>query len=225
LEFGGAMSDFIKVPFADFMLLQIPNTINPIHLASLSDNIPDAYRHLKEIEHDPNQKVLIIAGKAKSVGIYALMLAKALKVAEIDYVDNNEERSAIADKLKANKIYESYHQIPGKYDLVIDTSSTGKGLETAFKSVRNYGTISSSGLYIKKTSLSLIAMYAKGVNFKIGLANARTDARRVVELMKKVDIPFELATTKLDNWENAEEAFLTETTKVIVKRERIKGCV
>lgn len=222
LQFGGAMSDFIKVPFADAMLLKIPDHINAIHLASLSDNIPDAYRHLKEIEVNPNQKVLIVAGKAKSVGLYSLLIAKALHVAEIDYVDNNQERLGIAQKLKANHVYESYHQLSGKYDLVIDASSTSKGLETAFKSVRNFGTVSSSGIYIKKVPLSLIEMYAKGVNFKIGLANARTDTDKIITLINKLEIPFELVTTKLDRWENAEIAFLTETTKVIVHRERLR---
>lgn len=221
LQFGGAMSDFIKVPFADAMLLKIPKHLDPIHLASLSDNIPDAYRHLKDIETNPNQKVLIVAGKAKSVGIYALMIAKALGVAEIDYVDNNKERLAIAHKLNANNVYESFQQIKGKYDLVIDTSSTSKGLEIVLQSVRNFGTISSSGIYIQKKNLSLIEMYAKGVTFKIGLANSRTDAENILNLLEKTEIPFELATTKLGNWENAEEGFLTETTKVIVKRERI----
>lgn len=67
LELGGAMSDFIKVPFADAMLLKIQDHIDPIHLASLSDNIPDAFRHVKDLENKPNQKVLIIAGKAKSL--------------------------------------------------------------------------------------------------------------------------------------------------------------
>jgi alcohol dehydrogenase len=218
LQFGGAMSDFIKIPFADAMLLKIPNHIDPIHLASLSDNIPDAYRHLKGIETNPNQKVLIVAGQAKSVGIYALMIAKALGVAEIDYVDNSKERLEIAQKLQANNIFESFHQVTGKYDLVIDTSSTSKGLETTLKSVRHFGTISSSGIYIKKTPLSLIEMYAKGVNFKIGLTNSRTDGEIVLRLLEKIEIPFELATTKLESWENAESAFLIETTKVIVKR-------
>jgi threonine dehydrogenase-like Zn-dependent dehydrogenase len=222
LQFGGAMSDFIKVPFADAMLLKIPHHLDPIHLASLSDNIPDAYRHLKEIEINPNQKVLIVAGQAKSVGIYALMIAKALGVSEIDYVDNNKERLEIAQKLKANNIFDSYHQVTQKYDLVIDASSTSKGLETVLKSVRNFGTISSSGIYIKKTPLSLVEMYVKGVNFKIGLANARTDAESILKLLKRIEIPFELATTKLGSWNNAEDAFLTETTKVIVQRDRIK---
>jgi alcohol dehydrogenase len=221
VQFGGAMSGYIRVPYADAMLLKIPSNVDPIHLASLSDNIPDAYRHLKELESNPNQSILIVAGKAKSVGIYSLMLAKALGVAAVDYVDDDVQRLNIAKELKADNIFSSYRQINKKYDLVIDTSSTSEGLATSIKSVRNFGTVSSSGIYIKKPSISLINMYAKGVTFKIGFANARTDAERVLQLMKKVNIPFELATTKLDNWENAEQAFLTETTKVIVKRDRL----
>jgi threonine dehydrogenase-like Zn-dependent dehydrogenase len=221
LQFGGAMSDFLKIPFADAMLLKIPDHVDPVHLASLSDNIPDAYRHLKGIEANPDQKVLIVAGHAKSVGIYALMIAKAMGVSEVDYVDHNRERLDIAQKLHANNIFENFHQLTGKYDLVIDASSTKKGLEVSLKSVRHFGTISSSGLYIRKTPLSLVEMYAKGVNFKIGLANSRTDSENVLKLLSKTTIPFELATTKLENWANAEDAFLTETTKVIVKRESI----
>jgi threonine dehydrogenase-like Zn-dependent dehydrogenase len=221
LQFGGAMSDYIKIPFADAMLLKIPHNIDPIHLASLSDNIPDAYRHLKEIEINPNQRVLVVGGKAKSVGLYSLLLAKSMNVADIDYVDGNKERLEIAIKLKANNVYESYNQISRKYDLVIDASSTNSGLATAFKAVKHFGTISSSGIYIKKTPLSLIEMYSKGVNFKIGFANARTDAENVLKLLEKVQIPFELITTHKGIWENAENAFMTETTKVIVTRERI----
>ena len=218
LQFGGAMSDFVRIPFADAMLLKIPHHIDPIHLASLSDNIPDAYRHLKDIESNPNQKVLIVAGRAKSVGVYALMIAKALGVAEVDYVDQNYERLELARKLCADHTFENVDEIKSKYDLVIDASSTRKGLEVAFKLVRPFGVISSSGIYIQRTSLPLIEMYAKGVNFKIGLANARTDAENVLRLLQKTKIPFELATTKLDNWENAEGAFCTYTTKVIVTR-------
>lgn len=221
LQFGGAMSDFIKVPFADAMLLKIPHHIDPVHLASLSDNIPDAYRHLKDIEPNPNQKVLIVSGKAKSVGMYSLLLAKAMGVAEVDYVDNNKERLEIAQKLKAHNIYEEYHQVTGKYDVVIDASSTAAGLKTSLRSVRNFGTISSSGIHIKKTPVSLLELYAKGINFKIGLANARVDASSILKLLERVEIPFELITTSLEEWANAETAFLRETTKVIVKRERM----
>ncbi len=223
LEFGGAMSDFIKVPYADNMLIKIPSHLNPIHLASLSDNIPDAYRHVKDLVKNPNQKILIISGKAKSVGLYSVLLAKAIGVSEIDYADNNKERLDIAHKIGVNNIFESFSQINKKYDLVIDANSTSRGLNTAFRSVRNYGTVTSSGIYIKKTPVSLIDLYGKGITFKIGLANARTDAEKILELIQKVEIPFEIVTTKLASWENSIDAFLEDTTKVIVTRERIKN--
>lgn len=223
LEFGGAMSDFIKVPYADHMLTKIPDNIDPIKLASLSDNIPDAYRHVEGLEHNPHQKILIISGKAKSVGIYALILAKSLGASEVDFVDNNQERLELAENLNASTTYSSFSQVNKKYDLVIDASSTQKGLDTAFKSVRNYGTVSSSGIYIKKTAISLIDLYAKGVNFKIGLANAKTHAGKVLELIKSHNIDFGQATTKLDTWDNAIDAFLADTTKVIVTREKVKS--
>lgn len=221
LEFGGAMSDVLNVPFADAMLIKIPSNVDPIHLASLSDNLPDAYRHVKELENNPDQKILIVSGKAKSVGIYALMFAKALGVKHVDYCDNNPERLQLATQLKATNLYESYNQIKSTYDLVIDASSTEQGLRAALKAVRNFGTLSSSGIYIKKTPLSLIELYAKGINFKIGFANAKTDAENILKLTEKTKIPFELVTTKLANWHDAQDAFLTESTKVIVKRNKL----
>lgn len=223
LDFGGAMSDFVKVPYADNMLLKIPSHLDPIHLASLSDNIPDAYRHVKGLQSNPNQKILIISGKAKSVGLYSVLLAKAIGVLEIDYVDNNKERLEIAHQVGAINTFESFSQINKKYDLVIDASSTAKGLTTAFSVTRNHGTITSSGIYIKKTPISLIQLYGKGITFKIGLANARTDAENILRLLEKVEIPFNKITTKLDTWDNSIDAFLSDTTKVIVTRDKTKS--
>ena len=106
---------------------------------------------------------------------------------------------------------------------MIDACSTEKGLKTAFNSVRNYGTVSSAGIYIKKTSISLIELYAKGVKFKIGLANANTYAVKVLDLAISKKIDFGIATTRLDKWGNAIEAFLTDTNKVVVTRDKLKN--
>ncbi len=119
--------------------------------------------------------------------------------------------------------FESFSQIKDKYDLVIDASSTTKGLNTAINSTRNYGTLTSSGIYIKKTPFSLINLYGKGITFKTGFTNARTEAENILELLKKTEIPFEMITTKLDTWDNSIDAFLTDTTKVIVTRDKIKS--
>src|SRR5690606_20985811 len=118
------------------MLVQIPVHIDPVHLASLSDNIPDAYRHVDTLVSNPEQSMLVISGKAKSVGVYTVLLAKALGVKEIDYVDYNQDRLAMAKNCGADHVYPSFSEINKKYDVVVDASSTTKGFAKAFDLVR-----------------------------------------------------------------------------------------
>src|ERR1700756_5826013 len=44
LDGGGFMSDLVVVPYADAMLIPFPDAVDPISIASLSDNIPDGWR-------------------------------------------------------------------------------------------------------------------------------------------------------------------------------------
>lgn len=221
LQFGGAMSDFLNVPFADAMLLKIPDTINPIHLASLSDNVPDAYRNVgAELEKNPNKSVLVIGGNAQSVGLYTLAIAKSLGASKVDYVDKIEERINIAKKIGVDNIYESFDSIKEKYDIVVEASSTEKGLKIAIDKTKPYGVCSSSGIYFKKMTMPLIKMYTQGITFKTGLANARADAEKVLGLIEQKKLDLSLVTTKLDSWENSIDAFLSKTSKVIVTRDR-----
>ena len=44
LDGGGFMSDLVLVPYADAMLIPIPDGVDPAAIASLSDNIPDGWR-------------------------------------------------------------------------------------------------------------------------------------------------------------------------------------
>jgi alcohol dehydrogenase len=41
---GGMVSDALRVPWADAMLVRVPAEVEPLALASASDDIPDAYR-------------------------------------------------------------------------------------------------------------------------------------------------------------------------------------
>src|ERR1700743_731084 len=44
LNGGGFMSDLVLVPYADAMLVPLPETVDRIDVASLSENIPDGWR-------------------------------------------------------------------------------------------------------------------------------------------------------------------------------------
>ena len=80
-DFGGALSDFVRVPFADHMLLPLPRGVDPAAAASASDNVADGWRavgpHLRD---RPGASVLVLGGLAQSVGLYAAGCAVALEI-------------------------------------------------------------------------------------------------------------------------------------------------
>jgi len=42
--YGGAHSDYVHVPFADYMLIEKPASLDPVSIASISDNVIDGWR-------------------------------------------------------------------------------------------------------------------------------------------------------------------------------------
>jgi alcohol dehydrogenase len=109
-HFGGAFSDELVVPYADAMLVPLPDGIAPAAAVSLSDNIADAYRHIAPhlptlLATDADAQVLIIAGFSRrpllsaSVALYAGQIALALGARNVHLVDSRAEVRAHAERL------------------------------------------------------------------------------------------------------------------------------
>ena len=95
---GGAVSDQLLVPFADAMLVPVPMGLEPISIASASDNIPDGYRTVApHLRRWPGAPVLIVGGAARSIGLYAAGVAVAMGSSQVDYMDHDRERLKIAE--------------------------------------------------------------------------------------------------------------------------------
>src|SRR3984885_7986576 len=82
LNGGGFLSDLVLVPYADAMLIRAPDTVDPVAIASLSDNIPDGWRavgpYASELAAlDPGDRRVLVVGRL-SIGLYAAALATAL---------------------------------------------------------------------------------------------------------------------------------------------------
>jgi len=222
LQFGGAMSDLLKVPYADAMLLKIPDHIDPIHLASLSDNVPDAYRAVGTyLEEDANKSVLIIGGRPRSIGLYCVLIAAAMGAPEITFVDAFHNDLDIARKLGAQQVYTNIKDVKGTYDIVVEASSSRKNLAEAVIKSKPYGLVASVGLYPLITTMPLVDMYTKGIHYKTGLTNARTEAEKVLALIEHGKLDLKAVTSKHENWDNAIDAFLSRSSKVIVSRNRL----
>lgn len=220
---GGTLSDLLKVPFAQRMLIPIPEGLNLEGIASASDNLPDAWsRVAPHLINHPDKKVLIIGGSAKSIGLYAAGFAAKMTTNHVDYVDLSEERVGIANKLGANGIRKRHHEHEGEYDLIVNASSSTKVIGLAIKWLKPGGVLSSANVYTnKKIGVPFFQLYAKNLTIKTGLANAMADIPQMLDFIKANAMRPELVTTFVGEWEKADKGLLKNTTKVVIKREPI----
>ena len=232
-SWGGMVSDLLRVPYADHMLVRLPAGIDPISVASASDNIPDAWRTVAPLlKQTPGAPVLVVGGAAPSIGLYAAGIAVALESSHVDYVDADPTRLEIAQALGAHPVsipkkgrqrkrwYRQHApQRSGRYPISIDASARPDGLRYAIRSLAPGGTCTSVGFYFQKgTSLPLMQMYTNDVTFRTGISHPRADLSDVLNLIERRMFRPELITTLLANWEDASEAYLERTTKVVVHR-------
>lgn len=76
---GGFLADVVRVPWADAMLVGLPSGIDPVSVASMSDNIPDAWRTVGPyLVDNAGLSVLIVGRVSPSIPFYAIAIAKAL---------------------------------------------------------------------------------------------------------------------------------------------------
>ena len=102
---GGALADVLRVPFADAMLVALPDGLDPVALASVADNVPDGYRAVAgPLAQAPGADVLVVGGWARSVGLYAAACALALGAGRVVYADTDAGRLERAAALGAEPV-------------------------------------------------------------------------------------------------------------------------
>ncbi len=232
-SWGGMVSDLLRVPYADHMLVRLPAGIDPVSVASASDNIPDAWRTVAPLlKQKPGAPVLVVGGAAPSIGLYAAGIAIALGSEHVTYVDYDLRRLEIAQALgthpvpipnrkRQRKRWYRQHapRRSGRYLISVDASARPDGLRYAIRLLASGGTCTSVGFYFQKgTSLPLMQMYTNDVTFRTGISHPRADLSDVLNLIEQRMFRPELITTLLANWEDASEAYLERTTKVVVHR-------
>jgi len=220
-QWGGGVSELVKVPFARAMLFPIPGGLSPIHLSSLSDNMTDAYRTVAPgLAKDPGSSVLIIGGVAWSIACYAILLARALGAGKITFVDVDADRLAFAGGLGAEPVAVSGmpQRIDGNYDLTVDCSGSVEGFRTALRSTRPYGRSTTVSIFFdNNVTIPFIEMYNKGIELHISRTHAREETSNVLRLILEQEFQPERVTSRIVDFEDASEAWLIPERKLIVR--------
>lgn len=222
-EWGGGFSDFVLVPFADAMLVSVPETVSLHVAATISDNSTDGYRTVAEpLLKRPGADVLIVGGLAQSVGLFAVQSALALGAGRVVYTDFNQDRLVKAKSLGAEVMFISYDnntQLMGQFPVVVDASNLSAGLVFALRSTSPSGfcTGVSAGTD-KMNGLPLYEMYMKGITYEISRAHARGQMGPLLDCVACGQInPAEILSPVL-KFSDAPDAMCLPDTKLVFAR-------
>lgn len=222
---GGAASDVVRVSYADTMMVKLPEGVSAADAASVGDNLSDAFRCVAEgLLEEPGAPVLVVGGGgAPSISLYAAALACALGSEQVDFIDSDPVRLAIAETVGANAI--EMRKAPlrhGSYPVTVDASGhpSGEWLSAALRSTARYGRCTSCGAYHGAASLPLGAMYAQGIRFTIGWANIQALMPKVLDLLTQRRVPVQRIHT-VARWDEAIDALANPPAKLVLTREAV----
>ena len=210
---GGFLSDLVKVPYADHMLVPLPQSIPPEAAASASDNGPDGYRTVAMLrDRWPGAPVLVVGGAGPgSVGLYAVGHAKALGAERVLYVDEDEQRRSIAEKLGAETLGEIPDRLDQHFPITVDASANPRGLELALRSTAADGICTSTGIYFDPNTVPpfpLFEMYVRNTTFVTGRPHARTLIPDALHNVENGGFDPTAVTTRVVDWDDAPGALV-----------------
>jgi alcohol dehydrogenase len=222
LQWGGALAELVRVPFADAMLQGLPAGVAPSAIASASDNLSDAWRTVApQLADEPGADVLIMGGGAISISLYAVAVARALGAGRVDFHDSDPARGAIAERFGAEVVIGPPPRRAGEFPITVDASAHPDGLACALRSVTPYGTCTSVGIYYTDTVVPLLEMYGRGVRFVTGRVNARAHLPHVLALVASGALDATPVTSARIAWRDAVDGLLHGGPKPIVLREGV----
>lgn len=216
-HWGGAFSDELGVPFADAMLVALPEGIEPAAAASLADNVCDAYRHVAPhlpgvLEQDPDGEILILAAVnprtlfTSSCPLYAGLIAKACGARQVQLADSRKSVREHAERLGLTAVDPRKLPSMGTAALVADISGDPAGLHLALSNTAPDGICSSAGGLHRSAKIPALLMYGRNVTLHMGRTNTRPLIPNVLELMVSGDLHPELVTSCVAGLDEAPRA-------------------
>ena len=220
-SWGGMVSDELRVPFADHMLVAVPPGVPPLRVAAAGDNLADAWRSVvTPLRERPGGSVLVIGGGAASIGLYAAGLAVAHDASVVHYLDDDAARRRIAESFGAGtRRLGARSRTTLRYDVVVEASSRAAGLRRAIRSLAPGGICTAVGYYLATaTRVPVMHMYATDAGLRVGVSHARAALPDLLAFVASSGFPAERVTTLTADWEDAPTAYAARTTKVVLQR-------
>ncbi len=187
----GGQAEYVRVPYADFGLNKIPNSITDEQALFVGDILSTGYWAAKISEIKKTDTVLIIG--AGPTGICTLLCAKLKNPKKIIVCEKDETRRNFVKKLypdiivvepencidTVNKESEN-----GGADVVIEVAGNEDSFKLSWQSARANAIVTIVALYDKPMVLPLPDMYGKNLTFKTGGVDG-CDCKEILSLIER----------------------------------------
>jgi threonine dehydrogenase-like Zn-dependent dehydrogenase len=217
-DWGGALSDRVLVPYANAMLVPLPDGISARQAASASDNLADAYRCVApQLTQLPGAPVLIAGGGG--IALYAADIARRLGSERVSLY---AQQRALLERAQALGIdvfsVERWPERFPTHPITVDCTNDPAGLRALIASTEAGGTCTSASMFPGDVPLPLRTMYMKGITFHTSRTHGAAVLPQMLrEIARGVIDP--LATAPLiASWRDAPEALLSGALKVVIDR-------
>jgi alcohol dehydrogenase len=217
---GGMLSDLVLVPYAEAMLVPLPEGVDPAVPPSASDNMADGWRTVAPALADlPGAEVLVVSGGGmRSLPLYAVDAALALGAASVTYVDTDSYRLEVAQELGATPVEGPPEESLGTFPVTVEGTATPEGLVATLRLTDSGGHCTTLGQLAPEASLPLFELYSRGVHLHIGIGMARPAMPAILDLVAAGRLRPQVVTSASAAWEDATEALLEPTTKLVISR-------
>jgi alcohol dehydrogenase len=190
-DVGGCQSEAISVPFADYTLYPLPESITDEQAVFLADILPTGFFGALNGDIRPGDTVAIYG--CGPVGLCALLAAGLFGPSEIISIDTVPHRLELAQKLGATavNVAQANQTIMDRTngrgaDVCIEAVGSEAALNDAFLSVRGAGTVSMIGVVGTPTfAYPMMLAFMKNLTFRAGIANMRNNIPHLARLIEK----------------------------------------
>ena len=191
---GGAQSEVVRVPMADYTCFALPDAIDDDAAVFLADMLPTAFFGALNGNIRPGDTVAIFG--CGPVGLCAVMCAKLFGPAQVISVDSIPYRLELARKLGATPVNRgsgsgSSLQAIAELtdgrgaDVTIEAVGKENALNSAIMSARGGGTVSVIGVFgMPWFNFPIYHAFTHDLTFRIGLANINAHIPELVRLME-----------------------------------------
>ena len=219
-DWGGATSDVVAVPYADAMLLPLPDNLAEEHAACLSCNIPDALRCvIPQLKACPGAPVLIVGGAFDNIAFYSALMAKLSGSIDVDVIGVHPAFYEKIEKAGARVLANTNEVRTNHYPVVVDAGMNKEYLNLAIEAAAPSGIITISTMYTEPlTPMPMMKMFEKCLRMEVGQPHARSELEDSLQLLLDHQGHFALAIDGVLPWEEADKAFSSGSGKLVVKR-------